>query len=94
MLRHFLSTPNDGPPLTPSRLTPVFTNISNIPMTDMDHIDVICDGVADSYGADGAGGIVNFALHGAPLAADSEEFGRSAGERRLHAAENYNRGTL
>ncbi|MFL6604474.1 MAG: TonB-dependent receptor domain-containing protein [Steroidobacteraceae bacterium] len=55
----------NGRRLAPSGSAGTFTDISNIPITAIDHIDVISDGAAALYGADAVGGIVNFVLHGA-----------------------------
>ena len=55
----------NGRRLAPSGSAGTFTDISNIPITAIDHIDVISDGAAALYGADAVGGIVNFVLRGA-----------------------------
>jgi iron complex outermembrane receptor protein len=54
----------NGQRLAPSGQTGSFTDISNIPLTAVDHIDVMSDGASTIYGADAVGGIVNFVLRG------------------------------
>ena len=55
----------NGRRLAPSGSAGTFTDISNIPITAIDHIDVISGGGAALYGAYAVGGVVNFVLHGA-----------------------------
>jgi len=62
----------NGRRLAPSGSAGTFTDISNIPITAIDHIDVISDGAAALYGANAVGGIVNFVLHGALSATVSD----------------------
>lgn len=54
----------NGRRLAPSGSAGTFTDISNIPLTAIDHIDIISDGAAALYGADAEGGVVNFVLRG------------------------------
>ncbi len=52
----------DGQRLAPSGTTGLFTDISNIPLSAIDHIDILPDGASARYGADAIGGVVNFVL--------------------------------
>jgi iron complex outermembrane receptor protein len=54
----------NGQRLAPSGTTGNFTDISNIPLSAVDHIDLISDGASTIYGADAVGGIVNIVLRG------------------------------
>jgi iron complex outermembrane recepter protein len=55
----------NGRRLAPSGSAGTFTDVSNIPISAIDHIDVISDGAATLYGSDALGGVVNFVLRGA-----------------------------
>lgn len=48
--------------LAPSGSAGSFTDVLNIPISAVDHIELISDGAATIYGADAIGGIVNFVL--------------------------------
>jgi len=50
----------DGRRLAPSGTSGVFTDISNLPLSAIDHIDILPAGAGLEYGADGIGGVVNF----------------------------------
>ena len=50
----------DGRRLAPSGTEGTFEDISNIPLSIIDHIDVLPDGASARYGADAIGGVVNF----------------------------------
>jgi len=52
----------DGQRTAPSGTSGLFADISYIPLTAVDHIDVLPDGAAAQYGADAIGGVVNFVL--------------------------------
>jgi len=54
----------DGQRLAPSGSEGSFTDISNIPLSAIDRIELISDGASTIYGADAVGGIVNFVLRG------------------------------
>jgi outer membrane receptor protein involved in Fe transport len=55
----------NGRRLAPSGSAGTFTDVSNIPISAIDHIDVISDGAATLYGSDAVGGVINFVLRGA-----------------------------
>jgi iron complex outermembrane recepter protein len=50
----------DGRRVAPSGTAAAFDDISNIPLSIIDHIDVLPDGASAKYGVDAVGGIVNF----------------------------------
>ncbi len=50
----------DGKRLPPSGTEGVFQDVSNIPLSIVDHVDVMPDGSSARYGADAIGGVVNF----------------------------------
>lgn len=50
----------DGRRLAPSGTSGVFTDVSNLPLSAIDHIDLLPEGAGLQYGADGIGGVVNF----------------------------------
>ena len=50
----------DGRRMAPSGTEGAFNDISNIPLTIIDHVDVLPDGASARYGADAIGGVVNF----------------------------------
>ena len=52
----------DGRRLAPSGTEGSFTDISNIPLSLVDHIEVLPDGTSARYGADAVGGVVNFVM--------------------------------
>lgn len=49
----------DGKRVAPSGTAGAFDDISNIPLSIVDHIDVLPDGVSARYGTDAVGGVVN-----------------------------------
>jgi iron complex outermembrane receptor protein len=62
----------DGRRLAPSGTAGTFTDISNLPLSAIDHIEVLSDGASTLYGADAIGGVVNFALRGDPATWESK----------------------
>jgi outer membrane receptor protein involved in Fe transport len=50
----------DGKRIAPSGTAGAFDDISNIPLSIVDHIDILPDGVSAKYGADAIGGVINF----------------------------------
>ncbi|HET9391226.1 MAG TPA: TonB-dependent receptor [Steroidobacteraceae bacterium] len=52
----------DGHRVAPSGTQGTFTDISNIPLSAVDHIQVLPDGTNARYGADAVGGVVNFVM--------------------------------
>jgi len=52
----------NGRRLAPSGAAGSFTDVLNIPISAVDHIDLISEGASTIYGADAVGGIVNFVL--------------------------------
>lgn len=50
----------DGKRIAPSGTVGAFDDISNIPLSIVDHIDILPDGVSAKYGADAIGGVINF----------------------------------
>ena len=52
----------DGRRLSPSGFGSAFTNISSIPVTAIERIEVLTDGASAIYGSDAIGGVVNFVL--------------------------------
>ena len=62
----------NGRRLAPSGSAGTFTDISNIPLSAIDHVDVIGDGASALYGADAIGGIVNFVLRDDPNVRESK----------------------
>lgn len=52
----------DGQRTAPSGTSGLFADISYIPLSMVDHIDVLPDGASAQYGADAIGGVVNFVL--------------------------------
>ena len=50
----------DGKRIAPSGTAGAFDDISNIPLSIVDHIDILPDGASAKYGADAIGGVVNF----------------------------------
>ena len=61
----------NGRRLAPSGSAGTFTDISNIPLSAIDHVDVLSDGASTLYGADAIGGIVNFVLRSDPDSGES-----------------------
>ena len=56
----------NGRRLAPSGSAGAFTDISNLPLSAIDHVEVLGDGASALYGADAIGGIVNFVLRADP----------------------------
>jgi len=54
----------DGVRMAPSGTAGAFQDISNIPLSAVDHIDILPDSTAARYGADAVGGVVNFVMIG------------------------------
>jgi iron complex outermembrane recepter protein len=54
----------DGKRIAPSGAAGAFDDISNIPLTIIDHIDILPDGASAKYGADAVSGVVNFVTRG------------------------------
>ena len=52
----------DGRRLSPSGFGSAFTNISSIPVTAIERVEVLTDGASAIYGSDAIGGVVNFIL--------------------------------
>lgn len=52
----------NGRRLAPGGTAGSFTDVLNLPISAVDHIDLIGDGASTIYGADAVGGIVNFIL--------------------------------
>jgi outer membrane cobalamin receptor len=52
----------NGRPIAPSGSTAAFPDVSNIPLSAVDHIDMIPEGGTTLYGGEAAGGVINFAL--------------------------------
>src|SRR5882757_841486 len=50
----------DGKRIAPSGTAGAFDDISNIPLSIIEHIDILPDGASAKYGADAIGGVVNF----------------------------------
>jgi outer membrane receptor protein involved in Fe transport len=50
----------DGRRIAPSGIAGSFEDVSNIPLSIVDHVDVLPDGASARYGADAVGGVVNF----------------------------------
>jgi outer membrane receptor protein involved in Fe transport len=54
----------DGKRIAPSGTKGIFEDISNIPLSIVDHVDLLPDGASAKYGADAVGGVVNFVTRG------------------------------
>jgi outer membrane receptor protein involved in Fe transport len=52
----------DGQRTAPSGGQGLFADVSSIPLSAIDHIDILPDGASAQYGADAIGGVVNFVL--------------------------------
>jgi iron complex outermembrane recepter protein len=52
----------DGRRMAPSGGLGLYTDISNIPLSAIDHIDILPDGASAQFGADAIGGVANFVL--------------------------------
>ena len=52
----------NGRRISPSGLSARFTNISSIPVTAIERVDVLTDGASAIYGSDAIGGVINFIL--------------------------------
>ncbi|MDP9052021.1 MAG: TonB-dependent receptor, partial [Acidobacteriota bacterium] len=50
----------DGRRTAPSGIAGAFTDVSNIPLSIVDHVDLLPDGASAKYGADAVGGVINF----------------------------------
>ncbi|HEY4214109.1 MAG TPA: TonB-dependent receptor [Steroidobacteraceae bacterium] len=61
----------NGRRVAPSGLSALFTDVGSIPLSALDHIDVVADGSIPQYGADAIGGVVNFVLRGVDTSAQS-----------------------
>lgn len=61
----------DGHRLAPSGSAGAFTDVGNIPLSAIDHIDVLTSGASALYGADAIGGIVNFVMRDDTAAPES-----------------------
>lgn len=54
----------NGQRIAPGGKEGSYTDVSNIPLSAIDHIELISDSASTIYGADAVGGIVNFVLRG------------------------------
>ena len=54
----------DGKRVAPSGTVGAFEDVSNIPLSIIDHVDLLPDGASAKYGADAVGGVVNFVTRG------------------------------
>jgi iron complex outermembrane receptor protein len=54
----------DGKRVAPSGTKGVFEDVSSIPLSIVDHIDLLPDGASAKYGVDAVGGVVNFVTRG------------------------------
>jgi iron complex outermembrane recepter protein len=52
----------DGQRTAPSGTQGLFADVSSIPLSAIDHVDILPDGASAQYGADAIGGVVNFVL--------------------------------
>jgi outer membrane receptor protein involved in Fe transport len=52
----------DGRRIAPGGTAGIFSDVSNIPLSAVDHIDILPDGSSARYGADAIGGVVNFVM--------------------------------
>jgi iron complex outermembrane recepter protein len=52
----------DGQRTAPSGTKGLFADISGIPLSAIDHVEILPDGASAKYGADAIGGVVNFVL--------------------------------
>ncbi len=52
----------NGRRLSPSGFSAAFTNVSSIPITAIERVEVMADGASAIYGSDAIGGVVNFIL--------------------------------
>jgi iron complex outermembrane receptor protein len=78
----------DGKRIAPSGTAGAFEDISNIPLSIIDHVDLLPDGASAKYGADAVGGVVNFVTRGNFSGIQSQARGGgvtdgSMGERQL-----------
>ena len=62
----------NGQRVAPSGGTGLFVDISNIPLSAVDHIDILPDGASAQYGADAISGVVNFVLRSNFVGAESQ----------------------
>jgi len=68
----------NGRRLAPSGSSGTFTDIANLPLSAIDHIEVMSSGASVMYGADAMGGVVNFVLRDDPASPVSQIFGASS----------------
>jgi iron complex outermembrane recepter protein len=52
----------DGHRVAPSGGLALYADISNIPLSAIDHVDIVPDGASAQFGADAIGGVANFVL--------------------------------
>ncbi len=62
----------DGQRIAPSGGQGLFSDVANIPLSAIDHIDVLPDGASAKYGADAIGGVVNFVLRSNFVGAETQ----------------------
>jgi iron complex outermembrane recepter protein len=65
----------DGKRIAPSGAAGAFDDISNIPLSIIDHIDILPDGASSRYGADAVSGVVNFVTRGSFTGAQTQARG-------------------
>jgi iron complex outermembrane recepter protein len=78
----------DGRRIAPSGAAGAFDDISNIPLSIIDHIDILSDGASAKYGADAVSGVVNFVTRSSLSGAQTQARGGgvtngSMGERQF-----------
>lgn len=78
----------DGKRIAPSGTAGAFDDISNIPLSIIDHIDILSDGASAKYGADAVSGVVNFVTRSGFTGAQTQARGGgvtngSMGERQF-----------
>jgi iron complex outermembrane receptor protein len=78
----------NGRPIAPSGNAAAFADISNIPLSAVDHIDMIPEGGTTLYGGEAAGGVINFVLRDRFQGAQTEGHtgfasGRTLGEQQF-----------
>jgi len=78
----------DGKRIAPSGTEGAFEDVSNIPLSIVDRVDLLPDGASAKYGADAVGGVVNFVTRGNFSGIQSQARGGgvtdgSMGERQL-----------
>ncbi|HEY4209904.1 MAG TPA: TonB-dependent receptor [Steroidobacteraceae bacterium] len=62
----------DGVRIAPGGAVGLYTDISNIPLTAIDHVDILPDGASAQYGADAIGGVANFVLRSDVTGAETQ----------------------